>query len=54
MMHHAVYNRRGDDGVSEVIAEVFEVNVLCGVYGYAESAFRGRRIPVMLTLFYSA
>jgi hypothetical protein len=35
-MHHAVYNRRGDDGVSEVIAEVFEVNVLCGVYGYAE------------------
>ena len=27
MMHHAIYNRGGDDGVSEVIAEVLEVNV---------------------------
>lgn len=29
MMHHAIYNRSGDDGVSEVIAEVFKVNVRC-------------------------
>ena len=27
MMHHAIYNRGGDDGVSEVIAEVLEVDV---------------------------
>ncbi len=29
MMHHAIYNRGGDDGISEVIAEVLEVDVLC-------------------------
>jgi len=29
MMHHAIYNCSGNDGVSEVIAEVFEVNVRC-------------------------
>ena len=29
MMHHSVYNRGGDDGVSEVIAEVLEVNIRC-------------------------
>jgi len=27
MMHHAIYNRGGDDGISEVITEVLEVNV---------------------------
>jgi len=27
MMHHTVHNCGGDDGISEVIAEVFEVNV---------------------------
>ena len=27
MMHHSVYNRGGDDGISEVITEVFEVDV---------------------------
>ena len=27
MMHHAIDNGGGDDGVSEVIAEVLEVNV---------------------------
>jgi len=27
MMHHAVYNRGGDDRISEVIAEVLEVNI---------------------------
>ena len=27
MMHHSVYNRGGDDGISEVIAEVLEPNV---------------------------
>ena len=29
MMHHSIYNRGGDDGISEVIAEVLEVNVRC-------------------------
>ena len=29
MMHHSVDNGCGDDGVSEVIAEVFKVNVRC-------------------------
>ena len=29
MMHHAIDNRGGDDGISEVIAEVLEVNVRC-------------------------
>jgi len=29
MMHHAIDNRSGDDGVPEVIAEVFKVNVRC-------------------------
>ena len=29
MMHHAIYNRGGDDGVSEVIAEVLEIDVRC-------------------------
>ncbi len=29
MMDHAIDNRSGDDGVSEVIAEVFEVDVCC-------------------------
>jgi len=27
MMHHAIYNRGGDNGISEVIAEVLEVDV---------------------------
>ena len=27
MMHHSIDNGSGDDGVSEVIAEVLEVNV---------------------------
>jgi hypothetical protein len=54
MMHHAIYNRGGDDGVSEVIAEVLEVNVLCGVHGYAELTLCEPRIAVMLLLFYSA
>jgi hypothetical protein len=27
MMHQAIYNRGGDDGISEVIAEVLEVDV---------------------------
>ena len=27
MMHQAIYNRGGDDGISEVIPEVFEVNI---------------------------
>jgi len=27
MMHHAIYNRGGDDGISEVIAEVLEIDV---------------------------
>jgi len=27
MMHHAVYNRSGDDRISKVIAKVLEVNV---------------------------
>ena len=29
MMHHAVNNRGGDDRISEVIAEVLEVDVRC-------------------------
>ena len=29
MMHHAIYNGGGDNGVSEVIAEVREVDVRC-------------------------
>jgi len=29
MMHHAVNNRGGDDGITEVIAEVLEVDVRC-------------------------
>jgi len=29
MMDHAIDNRSGDNGVSEVIAEVLEVNVRC-------------------------
>ena len=29
MMHHAIHNRSGDNGVSEVIAKVFEVDVRC-------------------------
>ena len=29
MMHHAIDNGSGDDGVSEVIPEVFEVDVRC-------------------------
>jgi hypothetical protein len=32
MMHHAIYNRGGGDGVSEVIAEVLEVDV-CSAQG---------------------
>ena len=27
MMHQAIYNRGGDDGISEVITEVLEVDV---------------------------
>jgi len=26
-MHHAIYNRGGDNGISEVIAQFLEVNV---------------------------
>ena len=29
MMHHAVYNRGGGDGIPEVIAEVLEIDVRC-------------------------
>ena len=29
MMYHSVYNGCCDDGVSEVIAEIFKVNVRC-------------------------
>lgn len=29
MMHHAIDNGSGDDGVSEVITEVLKVNVRC-------------------------
>ena len=29
MMHHAIDNGGGDDGISEVIAEVLEVDVRC-------------------------
>ena len=41
MMHHPVYNSCGDDGVSEVIAEVLEVNVLCKAKFYAKLLFYG-------------
>jgi len=27
MMHHAIDNRRGDDRISEVIAQVLKVNI---------------------------
>jgi len=27
MMHHAIYNRGGDNGISEVIAQFLEVDV---------------------------
>ncbi len=29
MVHHAIYNRGGDNRVSEVIAEFLEANVRC-------------------------
>jgi len=28
-MHHAIDNRGGDDGISEVITEVLKINVRC-------------------------
>jgi hypothetical protein len=41
MMHHSIDNGSGDDGVSEVIAEVLEVNVLCKAKFYAKLLFYG-------------
>jgi len=29
MMHHAIYNRSGDNRISEIIAELLEANVRC-------------------------
>ncbi len=28
-MHHSVYNSGSDDGVSQIIAEVFKINIGC-------------------------
>jgi hypothetical protein len=39
VVHHAIDDGGGDDGVAEVVSEGFEVDVLCKVQFYAELPF---------------